>query len=575
MHRWRFLSLTMALGLVLAACSGTSTSPSASTTASSSQTPASLAPFTATSYPAAGPATCGAAATATNGAYTGEFKQVKAIDRYTVEFDLCASDVAFLSKIAFSAFPINDSAYLDAHSKDKSIVQVPNGTGPYILKEWVKGDHMTFTANPNYWGEKAKNQTLIFKWSTESASRLVDLQSGTVDGIDNPGKNDLAAIQNDTTLKLYNRAGLNTFYLGMNVLDKPWDNELVRQAIAMGIDRQRIVDNFYPPGSEVAQYFTPCAIPFACVGDAWYSYNPTQAKALLAQAGYPNGFTTKIQYRNVDRTYLPTPPLVAQDIQAQLKTIGITATIEEQESGTFIDNNSAGKLTGLFMLGWGVDYPDQTDFMDYHFGAGSGAKFGKPFADIAAAITTGGTSISDADRTAAYTQVNDLLKQHVPMVPIAHAGSADAFKADVTGAHASPLGNEQFSVMTPGNRTTLVWEQNAEPLGLYCPDETDGESLRACEQVSESLYGYEVGGTKPIPALATQCTANTDLTVWTCTLRQGVTFDDGSTFDANDVVASYGTYWDATNPNHVGRSGAFDYFSSLFGGFLNPPLPTS
>jgi peptide/nickel transport system substrate-binding protein len=574
MHRWRFLSVIFGLGLVLAACGGTSTSPSASTAPSSTQA-ASLAPFTATSYPASGPATCGAPADSTHDAYTGEFKQVKALDRYTVEFDLCQSDVAFLSKIAFSAFPINDSAYLDAHSKDKSIVQQPNGTGPYMLKEWVKGDHITFVANPNYWGEKAKNQTLIFKWSTESASRLVDLQSGTVDGIDNPGKNDLSAIQNDSTLKLYPRSGLNTFYLGMNVLDTPWDNEKVRQAIAMGIDRKRIVDNFYPPGSEVADYFTPCAIPFACVGDKWYDYNPTMAKQLLTEAGYPNGFTTKIQYRNVDRTYLPTPPLVAQDIQAQLKQIGVTATIEEQESGTFIDNNSAGKLDGLFMLGWGVDYPDQTDFMDYHFGAGSGAKFGKPFEDIAAAITKGGTSISDADRTAAYTQVNDLLKQHVPMVPIAHAGSADAFKADVQGAHASPLGNEQFSVMTPGNRDTLVWEQNAEPLGLYCPDETDGESLRACEQVMESLYGYEVGGTKPIPALATECTANADLTVWTCKLREGVTFDDGSTFDANDVVASYGTYWDATNPNHVGRSGAFDYFSSLFGGFLNPPLPSS
>jgi peptide/nickel transport system substrate-binding protein len=574
MHRWRFLSVIFGLGLVLAACGGTSTSPSSSTAPSSTQA-ASLAPFAATSYPASGPATCGAPADSTHDAYTGEFKQVKAIDRYTVEFDLCQSDVAFLSKIAFSAFPINDSAYLDAHSKDKSIVQQPNGTGPYILKEWVKGDHMTFIANPNYWGEKAKNQTLIFKWSTESASRLVDLQSGTVDGIDNPGKNDLSAIQNDSTLKLYPRSGLNTFYLGMNVLDTPWDNEKVRQAIAMGIDRKRIVDNFYPPGSEVADYFTPCAIPFACVGDKWYDYNPTMAKQLLTEAGYPNGFTTKIQYRNVDRTYLPTPPLVAQDIQAQLKQIGVTATIEEQESGTFIDNNSAGKLDGLFMLGWGVDYPDQTDFMDYHFGAGSGAKFGKPFTDIAAAITKGGTSISDADRTAAYTDVNNLLKQHVPMVPIAHAGSADAFKADVQGAHASPLGNEQFSVMTPGNRDTLVWEQNAEPLGLYCPDETDGESLRACEQVMESLYGYEVGGTKPIPALATECTANADLTVWTCKLREGVTFDDGSTFDANDVVASYGTYWDATNPNHVGRSGAFDYFSSLFGGFLNPPLPSS
>ena len=60
--------------------------------------------------------------------------------------------------------------------------------------------------------------------------------------------------------------------------------------------------------------------------------------------------------------------------------------------------------------------------------------------------------------------------------------------------------------MKAGDRDTLVCMQNAEPLSLYCADETDGESLRACEQVNESLYGYEVGGTAAVPSLATECT---------------------------------------------------------------------
>jgi peptide/nickel transport system substrate-binding protein len=569
MHRWRFLSTIMALGLVLAACGGgASPTPGASATSG-----ASLPPFTATSYPTAAAADCKAPKDAKHDAYTGEFKQIKALDRYTVEFDLCSADIAFLSKIAFSAFPINDTAWLDAHSKDKSIVQKPNGTGPYFLKEWVKGDHITLQANPDYWGEKAKNQTVILKWSTESAQRLVQLQSGDADGIDNVGKEDLAAVTGDSTLKLYPREGLNTLYLGMNVLDKPWDNEKVRQAIAMGIDRERIVKNFFPPGSEVATHFVPCAVPLACGGDDWYTFDLAKAKQLLTEAGYPNGFTTKVQYRNVDRAYAPNVPILAQEIQTQLKALGITATINEQESGTFIDNNTAGKLDGLFILGWLIDYPDMTDWMDYHFGAGSGEKFGKPFADIAAPITKGATSTTDADREAAYTEANNLIKQHVPMVPIAHAGSATAFKTDVVGAHSSPLTNENFNVMKPGDRDTLVFVQGAEPLGLYCPDETDGESLRTCLQINDSLYGYEVAGTKVIPALATACTPNADFTVWTCKLRQNVKFHEGGVLDANDVVESYAVSWDAEHPLHVGRSGAFDYFPGLFGGFLNPPIP--
>jgi peptide/nickel transport system substrate-binding protein len=122
----------------------------------------------------------------------------------------------------------------------------------------------------------------------------------------------------------------------------------------------------------------------------------------------------------------------------------------------------------------------------------------------------------------------------------------------------------------PG-QDTFVWMQNAEPISLYCPDETDGESLRACEQVNESLLAYEVGGTKVVPSLAEKCEPNTELTEWTCTLRQGVKFHDGSAFDANDVVASFMAYWDAANPLHKGNTGAFTYFSALFGAFLNAP----
>jgi ABC-type transport system substrate-binding protein len=119
----------------------------------------------------------------------------------------------------------------------------------------------------------------------------------------------------------------------------------------------------------------------------------------------------------------------------------------------------------------------------------------------------------------------------------------------------------------------IVWMQNAEPIGLYCADETDGETLRACEQVLESLLRYEVGTGTPIPSLATEYTASEDLTEWTFTLREGVTFHDGSALDANDVVLSYAVQWDAEHPLHVGRDGNFTYFSSLFGGFLNPPPP--
>lgn len=579
---WSRTALVAVTAIVVAACGGTTASPSASSPAATSEPTAAVseAPFTAMSYPESGEAPCGQADApdATHDAYTGQFKKITALDRRTVEFQLCYPDVAFLSKIAFSAFGIDDSDYLAAHAPDKSYLDQPNGTGPYKLKEWSKGNRLVLEASDAYWGTKAQAPNVEFRWSDEAAQRWLELQSGNVDGIDNPGTDDIANIKADPTVTFYPREGLNTLYLGFNTTIKPWSNEKIRQAIAMGVDRERVVTNFYPEGSEPASHFTPCSIPFGCTGDDWYAFNLDEAKRLLSEGMAEEGITsisTKIQFRAAVRGYLPDPPQIATEIAQQLKNnLGIDATLDLQESGAFLDANAAGTLEGIFLLGWGADYPDPTNFLDYHFGAGSGSKFGQPFADIVAALNKGGQSADDATRKAAYTEANNLIRQHVPAVIVAHGGSGTVFKSDVTGAHSSPLSNELFHVMQAGGRDTVVWMQNAEPLSLYCGDESDGETLRVCEQVKESLYAYKIGSTETEPSLAESCTANAELSVWTCTLRDGVTFHDGSALDANDVIVSYAAQWDVEHPLHVGRSGAFEYLPGLFGGFLNPPKAT-
>jgi peptide/nickel transport system substrate-binding protein len=565
--RLRLLAMLATGALVIAACGpAASPTPAPATPGGATATPATgtPVPFEGMTYPETGEAPCG------QDGYSGNFKKITAIDARTVEFELCAPDVAFLSKVAFAAFGIHDADYLEAHAADGSILDEPNGTGPYQLGEWSRGNRLVLEAFDNYWGTPALSPSVEFRWSDEAAARLLALQAGDVDGIDNPGADDTQVIENDSSLTFYPREGLNVLYLGMNNTIAPWDDVRVRQAIAMGIDRQRIVDNFYPPGSEVASHFTPCSFPFACEGDEWYDFDPAAAKQLLADAGYPNGFETTIQFRAAVRGYLPDPPQIATEIQQQLReNLGITATPDLQESGAFLDANAAGTLDGIFLLGWGADYPDTSNFLDYHFGPGSAPKFGNTFPDLVAAIQKGGSSSEDADRAAAYREANNLIKQYAPMSIIAHGGSGTAFQADVEGAHSSPLGNEQFSVMKAGDRNTLVWMQNAEPLSLFCADETDGETLRACEQIVESLYAYEVAGSAAVPSLATECVSNDELTVWTCTLREGVKFHDGADLDANDVVLSYALQWDAAHPLHIGRSGAFEYFPGLFGGFLN------
>jgi ABC-type transport system substrate-binding protein len=502
--------------------------------------------------------------------YGGTIQSITAVDARTVEFVLCEPDGAFPQKVAFSSVGIQPLAHLVATGGGgEALFRNPIGTGPYALDNWNLGSEIVLTAHEAYWGEPAGEPTAIFRWTTEAAARLVELQAGTVDAIDNPGAGDFDVIAADSNLQLFEREGLNIFYLGLNNLFEPFDNQLVRQAIAHAIDKQRIVDNYYPPGSSVATQFMPPAIFGFTASVEPFPFDPDRARELLAESGVALPIEVTLNYRDVVRGYLPQPGIVAQDIQAQLADVGINVTIEVLESGAFLDASDRGELT-MYLLGWGADYPDATNFLDVHFGQGSSLQFGERNQDIIDLLNEAGVTADPDTRLELYRQANELIRDFAPMLPIAHGGSGVAYQANITGAHVSPLGNESLAVLSDPDDDNIIFMQNGEPAGLYCADETDGEALRVCEQITEPLLAYEVGGTAVIPSLATDYTVSEDGLTWTFNLREA-TFHDGSEFDANDVVATYAVQWDAAHPLHVGRDGGFTYWTYLFKAFLNAP----
>ena len=196
------LALLLALVLpILAACGGSAPA--------TTQPTAAPAPATAAPEPTAAPAPASepiGGVTTTNNLmvasvkacdaeyagqkYAGLIKEIAAVDKNTVRFTMCAPDPAFPSKVAFSSFAIEPSEYLEKTGGAGDLLEKPIGTGPYMLDSWTKGDNLTFKRNDAYWGDKAKAGTLIFRWSTEAAQRLLELQSGTVDGIDNVAPDD-------------------------------------------------------------------------------------------------------------------------------------------------------------------------------------------------------------------------------------------------------------------------------------------------------------------------------------------------------------------------------------------------
>lgn len=499
--------------------------------------------------------------------YGGKVLEITALDELTVQYTLCKPDPAFLAKAAFTPFAIQPREWIEYTGGGGEILEKPVGTGAYFLESWNRGDSLVFQRFDDYWGEAAIADTLVFRWATESAARLLELQSGTVDYISNIAADDFATVEADPNLQIVPLPAPNILYIAMTNTFAPFDQLDVRKAIAMGIDRQRIVDNFYPEGSEVASHFTPCNIPGGCEGESWYDFDAEAARQMLSDAGFPEGFETTIYYRDVYRDYLPEPGLVAVELQTQLQeNLGITAEVVVMESGEFIEESSAGRLDGFYLLGWTGDYPHPTNFLDFHFSE-QNPQFGDPFPEIYEPLVEASQIAVPADTLELYAQANNAIKELVPMVPVVHSAAAYAALAELDGVNNPPFGAPIMRLIDPG-KDTLVYMKNAEPISLFCADETDGESLDSCQQVLEGLYRYNVDGVAE-PALATECTANEDLTVWVCSLREGVKFHDGSALDANDVVRSWEAGIDASSPYHVGNTGAWEYYSYLWDGLMN------
>ncbi|MGE5224276.1 MAG: ABC transporter substrate-binding protein [Omnitrophica WOR_2 bacterium] len=566
-HRtlYTLLSAILLASMVLVACQPAAPAATTEAPAPTQAAPANTAPAApSVSYPLK--------LEAPDCNYGGLLKSIEATDANTFVLTTCNPDPAIPAQAAFAIFEILPKALLDSTGGDSAkIGENPIGTGPFMLKEWVKGDHITFVANPNWWGGAVSIKTLIMKWSAQSAQRLLELQSGNVDAIELVGPEDIPTIEKDTSLKFYPQTPANTLYFGMNNTKPPFDKEEVRQAFAMAIDKERIVKNFFPAGSTVAdQFLYPGLKPGYSEGLAGVKYDPTKAKQMLTDAGFDFNQEIPFSFRTNARGYAPVPEQIATDVQAQLAQIGVKIKLDVQQSSTLIGNAGLGKL-GFFLLGWGEDYPDATDWFDYHFGAAS-KTFGTPYPDIVAAIQKGATTADPAARQKAYDDVNKLLLQHVPMVPVAHGISGDGFKASVKNVLIS-LYNQNFPQMQTDSGQ-LVWLQSGEPISLWCGDETDGETINACMPIYEPLLRFKYGTTDTEPALATSYDVNADATQYTFHLRQNVKWSDGSAFTAADVFATYAAMWDYKNPNHKGNTGVFEYFSGWMG-TLNAPPPAT
>jgi len=516
--------------------------------------------------------------------YGGNLKSVEALDELTVRVTLCNTDALFEQKAASLGLSIHPSEYVNATGGEGDLLTHAIGTGPLKLVNWDQGNEIVFERNDDYWGEPSIEQTVILRWNSEAAARATELRAGTIDGMKFANPDDIPVFRADPNFNLIDIPPLTGVYVAMSNYYAPLNDVRVRKAIAMGIDRQRIVDNFFPPGSPLTSDFAPPAVFGHVAEDGVPGFDQDAAVALLEEAAADLGFELPLDslvdtrtgetraltltWRDVVRGYLPNPGIIANDVQAQLAEIGVIADVQVVESGAFLASANAGNEP-LHILGWHADFPDASNFYSCCFGPNN-TQLGEPNPALYEPLVSASQVLDPEERMEYFRQVAQAMAEHVPWVPFGHAGAADVWQLRMIGVHPGLLdGTEEFSRIEDPDDDNVIYMQNAEPISLYCNDTWDGETFRACHQVSEALLDFERGGVDVIPGLAETWSVSDDGKTWTFNLRDGVLFHDGSSLDANDVVVSWQASADCASPNHTGTGQAFAIYRSIFQQFIN------
>ena len=275
-------------------------------------------------------------------------------------FSLRVPRGSFLHDIAEQAFALGSPRAILADPKGFELK--PVGSGPYEVAEWVRDDHITLVANPKWAGPKPAYQTVIIRDIPDQATSVLSIQKGDIDMLTDPRPDDAKALTAQPGLTVDEQPANNTSYIALQMEKKPFGDIRVRQAIAYALDVQAMAANLYSKGAVVANTWLPPGMLGDNPAVKAYPHDVAKAKALLAAAGFPHGFTTSLSYPTSPRPYLPEPQRVAEAIQADLKAAGIQVTLQPDELGVFLDKIRHGEHE-MCLIGWTGDNGDPDNFL--------------------------------------------------------------------------------------------------------------------------------------------------------------------------------------------------------------------
>ncbi|WP_435634836.1 ABC transporter substrate-binding protein [Pseudomonas solani] len=379
---------------------------------------------------------------------------IKSIDKVAplqVRFTLNKPDATFLATLSMGFASIYSAEYAEqlmkAGTPEKLNAQ-PIGTGPFVFKRFQKDAVVRYSANPDYFAGKPAVDGLIFAITPDANVRLQKLRRGECQIALSPKPLDVQAASKDAALKVVQTPAFMTAFIGINSQHPPLDQAKVRQAINLAFDKQSYLKAVFEGSASAANGPYPPNTWSYAKDLPGYAHDPEKARALLAEAGFKDGFKTTIWTRPSGSLLNPNPSLGAQLLQADLGKVGIQAEIRVIEWGELIRRAKAGEHDLLFM-GWAGDNGDPDNFLTPQFSCASvqsGLNFARYCdAELDKQISDGKGLADQAERTTLYIKAQRIIQEQALWLPLAHPTAFALTRAGVEGYQANPFGRQDFS----------------------------------------------------------------------------------------------------------------------------------
>ncbi|HBH67151.1 ABC transporter substrate-binding protein SapA [Erwinia persicina] len=382
--------------------------------------------------------------------FSDAVQSVRKLDKNTVEIRLNSPDASFLWHLATHYAPVLSAEYADQLTRadrQEQLDREPVGTGPFMLNDYRAGQYVRLQRNDAYWKGKPRMSQVVIDMGAGGTGRMSKLLTGECDVLAYPAASQLSVLRDDPRLRLTLRPGMNIAYLAFNTRKAPLDRPEVRQALALAINNERLMESIYYGTAETAASILPRA-SWAYDTDARVTpYNPQKAREALKALGIED-LHLNLWVPSASQSWNPSPMKTAELIQADLAQVGVKVTIVQVE-GRFQEARLMEMNHDLTLTGWATDSNDPDSFFrpllscaaiasqtNYAHWCNSG------FDEL---LHKALLSQQLAKRIDYYDRAQAMLSQELPVLPLAYSLRLQAYRYDIKGLVLSPFGNASFA----------------------------------------------------------------------------------------------------------------------------------